>query len=92
MDEKKMARAEVNVENYSKYGAKKKYAYAFIEAFLKNSSKFGDDGKARDQMAPKSAHGTSRIAIHHNAFHLRKSSCQPFDQALPLPFSGHKMI
>lgn len=68
------AKSEVDVESYSKYGAKKKYAYAFIEAFLKNSSKFGDDGKARDQMAPKSAHGTAGWIVYSKIASIQETN------------------
>ena len=40
----------LKVESYAKYGEKQKYAYAFMEGYIKNAVFNGDDGAARDNL------------------------------------------
>jgi len=50
-DESNDAKSEINVDTYSKYGEKKKYAMAFMAKFIENAVFFADDGKAVNQLA-----------------------------------------
>jgi hypothetical protein len=47
----------LDLTQYATYGEKQKYAYAFIDGYLTNSIFNADDGKARDNLSSKSAHG-----------------------------------
>lgn len=47
----------IDFTKYESYGEKKKYAYAFIDSYLTNSTFFADDGAARDNMSSASAKG-----------------------------------
>jgi hypothetical protein len=49
--------SSLDLSKYESYGAKKKYAYAFIDGYLTNSVFYADDGKARDAFDPASAGG-----------------------------------
>src|SRR5574344_993493 len=40
----------LKVESYAKYGEKQKYAYAFMDGYIKNAVFNGDDGAARDNL------------------------------------------
>lgn len=54
----------IDFTKYASFGEKQKYAYAFIEKFIRNSSQFGDDGAARDALTPKTASGNGAWIVY----------------------------
>lgn len=44
------AKSEIDLEKYSQYGEKRKYAFAFIDKFIENAVFYADDGKAVDNL------------------------------------------
>lgn len=45
------AKSEITVDDYSKYGDKRKYAMAFMAKFIENAVFYADDGAAVNQLA-----------------------------------------
>lgn len=67
--------ASLDLTSYAKtYGDKKKYAYAFIEGYLKNATFYADDGKARDAFAPASAAGNLAWIVYSKIQGLTESA------------------
>lgn len=64
----------LDLSAYASYGEKKKYAYAFINGYLTNSTFYADDGKARDAFAPSTAGGNLAWIVYSKIQGLTESA------------------